>query len=107
MKSKNRMSLDDYRTAINQLYGGGDTSPIRKNNTKTKARKQTIQKVHRLQKNSSVKLHEGPFEIEVKIHGKCRADIDNVLKGVLDSLNGLAYKDDRQCVKASVELCGS
>ena len=50
-------------------------------------------------------LHERKFKIEVEIHGKIRADIDNILKGVLDALNGVAYKDDRQCVEARIKLC--
>ena len=51
-----------------------------------------------------MELHKGPFRIDVEIHGKCRADIDNVLKGVLDALNGVAYRDDKQCIEARVRL---
>ena len=32
-----------------------------------------------------------------------RPDIDNVLKGVLDALNGIAYQDDGQVVRATIE----
>lgn len=32
-----------------------------------------------------------------------RPDIDNIAKIILDSLNGLAYKDDNQIVKLEVE----
>lgn len=32
-----------------------------------------------------------------------RPDLDNIAKSILDSLNGLAYKDDSQIVKMTVE----
>lgn len=32
-----------------------------------------------------------------------KPDTDNIAKGVLDSLNGIAYKDDKQVVKLEVE----
>ena len=32
-----------------------------------------------------------------------KPDIDNIVKIILDSLNGLAYKDDKQIVKLEVE----
>ena len=35
-----------------------------------------------------------------------KPDIDNVLKAVLDALNGVAYKDDSQVVKATCEALG-
>jgi crossover junction endodeoxyribonuclease RusA len=37
--------------------------------------------------------------------GKARADLDNLVKGVLDGLNGIAYDDDKQVVslRATVE----
>lgn len=61
---------------------------------------------------------EGPVDVRVsysrplaKSNPKCwkgRADIghvdcDNVLKLAIDAINGLAFKDDRQVLKAEVE----
>lgn len=87
------------------IQRGGDPSPVCKNNTKAKVRKQAIPKVQKLQAASPGPLYEGSFRIEIEIYGRCRADIDNVGKGILDALNGVAYKDDRQCVGLSVKLC--
>lgn len=33
----------------------------------------------------------------------CKPDADNILKSVLDALNGVAWRDDRQVTKACVE----
>lgn len=59
------------------------------------------------------KLHEGKVKIAIEFFFKIppswskskkqrageylpRADVDNLAKGVLDALNGVAYKDDKQ-----------
>jgi len=106
MKPVNYMSKEEF-SEINRVRGARKTNSVLQNNSKSKARKQAIQKVQRVQRVGSDVLHEGPFRICVEIHGKCSGDIDNVLKGILDSLNGVAYKDDRQCVEARVKLCES
>ena len=98
----NKMSIKEYKNEINRIHSPRGARAVRKNNTKTKVHKPSIQKVSRLQKLGSDALYDGPFRIEVEIYGKCRADIDNVLKGYLDALNGIAFKDDRQCVDARV-----
>lgn len=51
-------------------------------------------------------------EVGVKIEIYCKKlimkpDIDNVCKIILDSLNGLAYDDDRQVVKIEAEKFAS
>lgn len=38
-----------------------------------------------------------------KIRPTCRPDVDNLFKIVADALNGLAYRDDSQIVRATVE----
>lgn len=46
------------------------------------------------------------FEVEMKIvwyRTQRRGDIDSRIKALLDSLNGYAYKDDRQIRKLSIE----
>ena len=40
---------------------------------------------------------------EGKLHPTKKPDLDNVAKIVLDSLNGIAYSDDSQIVKLTVE----
>lgn len=40
-----------------------------------------------------------PFALSVRFYGaRANADLDNLLKSVLDALSGLAYDDDRQLV---------
>lgn len=45
-----------------------------------------------------MRMHEGPVGLKVIfcMPNHRRVDIDNLLKGVMDALNGLAYKDDSQ-----------
>ena len=68
----------------------------------------------------------GPLEVEMEFHFQrprshynadretlsaagrlqplpCRADVDNLVKGVLDAMNGLAYEDDGQVGRISAE----
>jgi len=107
MSQSNKMSLEEYRREVNRVHSSRHPNSVLPNNTKGKTRKQAVQKVQGVQRMGSGVLHAGPFRICVEIHGKCRGDIDNVLKGILDSLNGVAYKDDKQCVEARVKLCES
>jgi Holliday junction resolvase RusA-like endonuclease len=46
----------------------------------------------------------GPVELEVVCYfsDRRRRDLDNVLKAVADALNGVAYGDDSQIVRAEV-----
>ena len=67
-------------------------------------------------------LSENPFRIEIRVEIKPpkntsrkktmilydkpytkKPDIDNIQKIILDSLNGLAYKDDKQVFKSNIE----
>ena len=51
---------------------------------------------------------EGPVDVRVQIYvpkpDRRRFDIDNVLKGILDALNGVCYADDKQVTTASVSI---
>ena len=52
------------------------------------------------------KKHLAEVGIKIEIYCKkliSKPDIDNVCKGILDSLNGLAYNDDSQVIKLEVE----
>lgn len=51
---------------------------------------------------SKIKKNRLMLEKEVKYVTK-KPDIDNLLKAILDGLNGIAYFDDGQVVKLSVE----
>lgn len=52
--------------------------------------------IHRLQGNIAV-------ECKFFLKGGRMPDVDNLLKTVLDGLNGIAWEDDRQVVKISAE----
>jgi Holliday junction resolvase RusA-like endonuclease len=41
--------------------------------------------------------------LDNKIYPTIKPDTDNIAKSILDSLNGIAYKDDKQVVKLTVE----
>ncbi len=47
----------------------------------------------------------GPVELEVVccFGDRRRRDLDNVLKAVSDAMNGIAYDDDSQIVRATIE----
>jgi Holliday junction resolvase RusA-like endonuclease len=47
----------------------------------------------------------GDVEMSIKIHSQSKADGTNIFKGIEDSLNKIAYDDDRQVRTASREFC--
>ena len=55
---------------------------------------------------AGVKPTTGPvhLEIDFEIKGKVHGDLDNLVKTVMDGLNGIAYADDRQVVKVTAAL---
>jgi len=56
-------------------------------------------------KQARIRPVEGPVEVEgvVYIHGGREGDVDNYCKTLLDALNGIAWIDDRQVRRATVE----
>jgi crossover junction endodeoxyribonuclease RusA len=50
-------------------------------------------------------LGDAPFALSARFYG-ARGDLDNCLKAVLDALNGLAFRDDRQltCIAGAHKL---
>jgi len=44
----------------------------------------------------------GPVGIEIRIRGARNSDIDNIAKAIADSLNRIAYDDDRQIQEMTV-----
>ena len=99
MNPSNKISQEEYKRELNRIHSGGATGSIRKDNSKAKARRQAISAVPGIRGMGPMGVHAGPFAVEITIHGKCRADIDNVAKGILDALNETACVDDRQCVE--------
>lgn len=41
--------------------------------------------------------------LDNKIYPTIKPDTDNIAKSILDSLNGIAYKDDKQVTRLTVE----
>ena len=77
---------------------------LRTNYPKSKVCQSPIFQVQGLLGGDKGFLLSGDFGIEVEIHGKCRSDADNVVKGILDSLQGHAFENDRDCVQGGWEL---
>lgn len=53
---------------------------------------------------AKVQSVDGPVELHIVLGGALRGDVDNYAKGIMDALNGIAYKDDRQVKSLSVTL---
>ena len=60
----------------------------------------TIKAYFEIPKSTSKKRKQQMMDNEILPMGK--PDTDNIAKGVLDSLNGIAYKDDKQVVELIV-----
>lgn len=61
--------------------------------------------VARIAMQARLKPVEGHVEVEgiVYIHGGREGDVDNYCKSLLDGLNGIAWFDDRQVRRATIE----
>jgi crossover junction endodeoxyribonuclease RusA len=47
------------------------------------------------------KQHEASVAMKFFLYGRRTPDIDNLIKAILDGLNGIAWEDDRQVVNVS------
>jgi Holliday junction resolvase RusA-like endonuclease len=86
----------DYESYVKQCFMAkyGNVEPL-KGNVKA-----DIIAVYKIPKSTSKKNRELMLKGEIRPTKK--PDADNVAKGVLDSINGLAYIDDKQVVELSV-----
>ena len=101
-----------YNPKAHKMY-----TPIKTSNFEEKIKNAFLQKY-----NVQTELSEKPFDAIIKVwfepvkstskkkrenllYGPCdkKPDCDNIAKSVLDALNGLAYKDDKQVSYLSVE----
>lgn len=85
---------------------GSKRSTIRKDNSTDEVYKQAIQTIHDIQGFMHDMLFRGDIKLKIIITGKTKADIDNIFKGVADSLQGLIYENDKQIIKGSFECRG-
>lgn len=56
---------------------------------------------------AGARLHDGDIQIALEFafaDQRPRGDIDNLVKTVLDALNGIAYRDDRQVVSLRADI---
>lgn len=63
----------------------------------------TVMMAYKIPEGVSKKDREAMLEMEIVPN--CRPDIDNVLKAILDGLNGVAYHDDTQVAVVICERC--
>lgn len=64
---------------------------------------QEIQRISQLQAPSEGVLFTSNIGVEVDIEGKTRFDIDNILKAILDGLQGVAFENDRQVKECHIK----
>lgn len=57
-------------------------------------------------RQAGVAMMPGPCRVAARWYVKSshRGDLDNLLKGLLDALNGIAWEDDRQVVRLDLEV---
>ena len=92
--------LKTIPTLLNRLY-----TPICRNGKasliKNKEAKEFIKLVQMEAIRQKIKIIEGDvsFKCDILIKDRKNYDIDSVLKLLFDSLNGIAYEDDKQIVE--------
>lgn len=47
---------------------------------------------------------EGPLRVEIEIYGEGRADGDNIIGALFDSVSGVVWKDDRVSIIPQLEV---
>ena len=47
---------------------------------------------------------EGPLRVEIDVYGEGRADGDNIIGALFDSVNGVVWKDDRVSIIPQLEV---
>ena len=94
--AKNKISRDEYKKMLKNK-GAGKPRALRTDNSKAKVLRQTIFEIQGLLPSCKNFLFAGGFTAVIKIVRYRRADVDNVGKGSLDSLQGSAYGNDRDC----------
>lgn len=72
------------------------TRSLRQDDPTAKVHKFAMETLPVLQSFCRSHLHTEDIAAKVEIKHRSRADVDNVLKGILDALQGIVYENDRQ-----------
>lgn len=107
-----RMKNDEYRklrsNKRNIFSSTRATSSLHKNyhaNEIDAVCKLAIQALYDIQGISGIRIFgKGNISIRTRTHSKTRADGTNILKGVEDALNRIAYEDDKQARRSEHEF---
>lgn len=84
------------RVYDNRIPRPRPTRALHPNYAETKVHKLALAALPVLQSFCGSHLHGGDIAVKVEINNRSRADVDNVLKGILDALQGIVYENDRQ-----------
>ena len=106
MPYQNKISREEYEK-INKVSGSGKAGSGREDYEKAKVLQSAISKVRGLQTYRPPVLFDGPYRINVRVHGRTRADEDNIRKAINDAIQGVATRNDRDSIGGSIELCRS
>lgn len=79
-----------------RIHRARRTRTLCQNDPTAKVHKFAMETLPVLQSFCCSHLHGGDIAVKVEIKHRSRADIDNVLKGILDALQGIVYENDRQ-----------
>jgi hypothetical protein len=94
----------------NKIQGTGKTGAIHKSDQEAIIEREhnvAVQTLRNLQMfGGDLFLGRNDFDLDISIHGKTKADDSNVYKGVEDSLNKVAYRDDKQNRHFRRKFCG-
>jgi len=91
-----------YNRNVIRIQRPRRTRSLHPNDAETKVHKLALATLPVLQDFCRSHLHSGDIAAKVEINHRSRADVDNVLKGILDALQGIVYENDRQVRHAVV-----
>ena len=102
-----KISRYEYKRILkNRKIQSASNSSVHKDNAFDDVYKQAVETIHHIQGVMYGGLFNGLIGVECVVDGKTKADFDNIQKGVVDALEGLIYKNDRQ-VKWGHYRCSS
>ena len=96
------MTADEFRKRY--VHSPREASSIREDNGTAKILQSAMEQIRFIQNNCCSGIPEGNIRIEIEVFSESKADADNILKGVLDGLQGFAYRNDRQVRESQVRM---